>query len=65
MYALGEWSTVLSRWGALGLALTQKVSMIQKWAGEGCSAHIGTRDPWDAQPSDSFFVEHVLCPSLA
>lgn len=31
--ALGEWPTVLARWGALGLAPLQGTGIIQKWAG--------------------------------
>lgn len=45
--ALGEWTTVLSRRDALGLALTQEVGMMQKWSGKGCSAHKGPEThPW-------------------
>lgn len=45
MCALGEWPTVLARWGALGLALPRDADMIQKGAGEGCSARAGAGDP--------------------
>lgn len=28
--AIGEWSSVMARWGALGLALIQEAGIIQK-----------------------------------